>query len=654
MKSIILLFLIISSLLAKQYTNELIREHSPYLLQHAHNPVHWMAYNEKAFLKAKREHKPIFLSIGYSTCHWCHVMEKESFTDEKLAYLFNKYFVCIKVDREEMPQIDTYYQELYLHVKDHSGGWPLNVMLSEDQKPFYMATYISSKTVENREGFDTLLQKYGKLYQKNRAEIEKISSLMLTKQEQEVKKTFKISIRTLADSINANFDDLGFGFSIAPKFPEASKLQLLFTLASLKEKGLDEKGYEMLDMMALHGLYDQVEGGFFRYSTDASWEIPHFEKMLYNQAELIPLYTDAYQKTGKKLYIDIVEETIAFVQKRFQSDGVFWSASDADSKMGEGGYFTFSKCEIDNALKNNPHKVEIKKSLGNSLQGNFEGKVHLNFYAQERPKGFELFRKELQKIRETREYPFRDKKINTAWNAMMIEAYYKASVLNEKYSKEGDYHLQKLLLSIYIKGKLYHQKIEKNTPTKDALLEDYSFLISALIEGYEVSYDEKKLKLATKLSNEAIAKFYKNGTWFLSDKDLHVRADMKDKYYTSALAKMTQNLLKLSILNESLEDKKIADTSLKNLNAELSQKQSDAPALATAYLMERIGIIGLKNTQTNLLRDKKEIQMFNYPFILTKMQKDADMYYACSFSSCFSSSKDLLHVRENIEKIFNP
>ena len=164
MKSIILLFLIISSLLAKQYTNELIREHSPYLLQHAHNPVHWMAYNEKAFLKAKREHKPIFLSIGYSTCHWCHVMEKESFTDEKLAYLFNKYFVCIKVDREEMPQIDTYYQELYLHVKDHSGGWPLNVMLSEDQKPFYMATYISSKTVENREGFDTLLQKYGKLY----------------------------------------------------------------------------------------------------------------------------------------------------------------------------------------------------------------------------------------------------------------------------------------------------------------------------------------------------------------------------------------------------------------------------------------------------------------------------------------------------------
>ncbi len=263
MKSIILLFLIISSLLAKQYTNELIREHSPYLLQHAHNPVHWMAYNEKAFLKAKREHKPIFLSIGYSTCHWCHVMEKESFEDEKLAYLFNKYFVCIKVDREEMPQIDTYYQELYLHVKDHSGGWPLNVMLSEDQKPFYMATYIASKTVENREGFDTLLQKYGKFYQENRSEIEKIASLMLIQQGQEVKKISKISVKTLADSINANFDDLGFGFSIAPKFPEASKLQLLFTLAALKEKGLDEKGYEMLDMMALHGLYDQIDGDFF-------------------------------------------------------------------------------------------------------------------------------------------------------------------------------------------------------------------------------------------------------------------------------------------------------------------------------------------------------------------------------------------------------
>jgi hypothetical protein len=521
-------------------------------------------------------------------------------------------------------------------------------MLTEDQKPFFLATYIAPKSRDSNEGFETLLQKYGKKYRDKNEQIKEVTQTMLRMQESNQTQNFgDITTQTLRQSIINEFDDFNFGFSNAPKFPEVAKLQLMFLLSNFEKSEIQNNAYEMLDMMAYRGLYDQVEGGFFRYCVDASWEIPHFEKMLYNQAQLSSLYTDAYAKTGKKLYKDIVEETLAFVEKRFQKDGVFWSASDADSMEEEGGYFTFTKSEVEQAIKKSAYKSSFSK--------NFDGKIHINLYANERGENFEKFRHELQKIRETKIYPFIDKKINTAWSAMMIEAYFKASVIDEKYLQQGEYYLQKLLHVSYSNKKLYHLKVVKNVPKKPALLEDYSFLISALIEGYEQSYDERKLKLATKLCDEAIAKFYQNGTWILSEKalhhTLHVRAEIQNKHYTSALGKMMQNLLYLSILDESLEYKKIADKSLKILHNELVLKQSDAPSLSTAYLMDKIGVIGIKHTKTMLLKNKKEIQKVNYPFIVTKAESDANSFSACSFTSCFSSSKDLFLVGKDIENL---
>ncbi len=445
MKYIFILYLLLFSLFA----NDLKYETSPYLQQHATNPVNWFPWGEKAFAKAKKEDKPVFLSIGYSTCHWCHVMAKESFENEEIAKLFNKYFICIKVDREEMPHLDSYYQQIYQKVKKHSGGWPLSIFLRYDKKPFYVATYIPLKKQSYHEGLDTLLPRIHKEYRSDYASIikriETIESIMSKPIEVAKNKNSDISVKTLVDSITKDYDDIYSGFSRSKKFPEASKLALMMDLALIdKNKDLEEKSLRMLDTMALRGLYDHVEGGFFRYAVDAAWEIPHFEKMLYNQAELIPLYVRAYLLTNKKLYKEVVVETINMLDKRFVKNSLYYSASDADTHHKEGGFFLFSTQNIKDALQNNPHAKEIKDALEFTMYGNFEEKVHLNFYTKNRPKGFVQFRDELLNIRDKKEYPFIDKKINTAWNSMMVEALYSASLINEKYLLKANKHLKAL------------------------------------------------------------------------------------------------------------------------------------------------------------------------------------------------------------------
>ena len=654
MRLILYLFILVFILEADILKNKLDSSTSPYLKQHATNPINWMPWGNEAFTKAKRENKAVFLSIGYSTCHWCHVMAEESFEDKEIAELFNKYFIPVKVDREEMPHLDSYYQRVHLKVKNRVGGWPLSVFLTHDKKPFYVATYIPKTKKPYHEGLDTLLPKIYKKYRDKsilvKKEIHKIETLMSAPVKILSGKNSKVSTQTLSESLHESYDEIYSGFGRGKKFPEASKLSLIMDLAVLtQDEELENMSYEMLDVMALRGLYDHIEGGFFRYTVDAAWEIPHFEKMLYNQAELIPLYVKAYKKTGKKLYKNVVIETIEMLDKRFLKDNLYYSASDADSNHKEGEFFIFSTDEIKSSLAKNRYSKEISQSLEFSKYGNFEGKVHLNFYTADRPKGFEEFRDKLKNIRETKEFPFIDKKINTAWNSMIIEALYIASKIDKKYAKKADLHLETLKEFMFDRGELYHQSLVGLKPQQKGLLEDYSFFISALLNGYGIDFKEKKLDFAEYLLVKAKENFYRDGIWYLSADGLKIQADMQDKYYPSPLAKMLQNIIKLASLKSSFKYDKLSLDTLEWIDAEIEESQSNSPASAKAYLMQKLGVVTLKSSKENLTQMMKNIEDTKYPFIVLKANKGDD-YLACTMKSCFAIDKDYEKVKKIIEK----
>ncbi|MBA1433621.1 MAG: thioredoxin domain-containing protein, partial [Epsilonproteobacteria bacterium] len=606
----------------------------------AHNPVHWMPWGKAAFIKAKKEDKPIFLSIGYATCHWCHVMEKESFTNKKIAALLNRYFIPVKVDREELPQIDALYQRMYKSYYGHSGGWPLNLFLTPNKKVFYITIYIPPTKESYAEGFDTLLSKMHQLYLHKKHLKEALYRIAHAKGLRQ--KTLKKEL-TKADfihSIEDMYDEDYPGFGNSKQFPQASKTALLLDLAELTQNEKLKKDYfTLLDTMALRGLYDHVDGGFFRYSVDVEWEIPHFEKMLYTQAELIPLYVRGYALCHKALYKDVISETVSMVQRRFAWNDLYFSASDANSQNEEGGYFTFTPKEIDKALKYNVHENDVRDALGLTTEGNFHDKVHLNLYTDERPKGFKHLQKALREIEKKRQYPFIDKKINTAWNAMMIEALYKAAYIDMKYAKMADKSLFALEQMMLRERELYHQTIPNHQPQQKGLLEDYAFFIAALLASYEHSYDIAKLQEAEYLLAQAKQKFYKNGVWYLSSTE-KIKAGVNDKYYTAAVSKMVQNIIRIAALKESLIYDKFAQKSLDALQNELAYKLADAPALARAYLMQKHGVVLLKSKRSNLLQKRKKIQAIKYPYIVTRVGHYDD-FLACTLRQCFAKEKSL-------------
>ncbi|QOP45477.1 thioredoxin domain-containing protein [Sulfurimonas paralvinellae] len=646
----VMLFLVVSLLQAKVFTNALAKETSPYLLQHADNPVVWMPLGKEAFLKANKENKPLYISIGYSTCHWCHVMEEESFTNIQIAALLNKYFICIKVDREELPQTDALYQNIYKKYSGHAGGWPLNVFMTPQKDVFYITTYIPPKQRPYAEGFDTLLPKLHRLYLNKKhlqKAVENIAHATQKREKSIMKKD--ITLNAFVNSFKKMYDSDYPGFGHSKQFPQASKIALTLDLAELTQDAKLKEAYlTLLDTMAMRGLYDHIEGGFFRYSVDVEWEIPHFEKMLYTQAELLPLYVRGYEISHKPLYKDIVTESIAMLDKRFVWNNLYFSASDADSDAEEGGYYTFSRSEIDKALKYNVHEDDIKEALGFRLEGNMHVKIHLGFDNDERPKGFREFQTMLREVRKSKKFPFIDKKINTAWNAMMIEALYKADYIDVKYAKKANRHLQALQNLMLREQELYHQSVPDHIPSQKGLLEDYAFFIGALIASYESSYDEDKLMLAEYLLWQAKEKFYKNGVWYLSEQR-NVKADLNDKYYTSSLSKIIQDILKLSGIKESLRYEKLAYASMNNLHLELQERLADAPALARAYLMQKEGVVSLKSKKENLLKNYKKIQEILYPYIVT-VPKDYDSYLACTLRQCFSQEKELKLIIEKINR----
>jgi len=612
-------------------------ETSPYLLQHKKNPVKWMPWGKKAFDKAEKEHKKIFLSIGYSTCHWCHVMEKESFEDQEIAKLLNKDFISIKIDKEEMPHIDSYFQEMYRKIKGKNGGWPLNVFIDKDKNIYFISTYIPKENKSYAEGLQTLLPKIVKTHK----------YLKLRSQKQQEYKLLTMQI--IEQSLLEEFDICYKGFGRSKKFPHVSKLQLMFDLALLNNNKIFYKNVvDTLDMMALRGLYDHVDGGFYRYSVDAAWEIPHFEKMLYVQAELVSLYTRVYLQNKKQLYKDVIDETITMLEKRFAKNQLYWSASDADSNHIEGYYFTFTPKEIAMALQYNKYKKSLEDALEFSIDGNFEERVHLNFYTYQRPKGFKQLREELQVIRQRKIYPFIDKKINTAWNAMMIASLYKAGTIENQYAVLAEEHLKALKKMMFIQGELYHQGVVPYKVEQKAFLEDYAYFIDALIYGYEYDYSKEKLDFAEYLINQALFKFYNNGVWYLSQDSFKVEASIQDKYYRSGVAKIIENLLRLAYLGGKFKYEEIARKSLHYLHKNLLNTKVDTSGLVRDYIIYKYGFATIKSSKINLKKNLLKISQLTYPFILRKRENFND-YLLCTLRRCFYKDGKF----KNIDKIIN-
>ena len=540
MQPLALLFLF---LFASLFGNELENAASPYLQQHKENPVDWHIWSEKTFKLAKRENKPVFLSIGYSTCHWCHVMERESFEDKEVARVLNRYFVAIKVDKEELPFVDAYFQLLFRQVKHRYGGWPLSIFMTPSKQVFYMTGYIPKYEKYGQEGFMHLLPKLHALYldeTKLEKRIETIQSAALP-----TLKTRTPKLEELKKAYLAQYDDIYGGFGTSAKFPQPQKLQLLLDVVlALDDKELKEAFFRTLDAMATKGIYDSVDGGWFRYSVDASWEIPHFEKMLYTQAELIELYARAYRLRKKSLYKKVIEESVAMLDHCFRSlEGLYYSASDAESQGEEGGYYTFTQQELQKAIEGVHNAKALTKALDDALP-NFDKKIHFLLDSDSRPKGFYRVQKRLQRIRAKRAFGFIDQKVNLAWNAMLAEALYQASSLDPSYTKKADRIIATLQEKLFDKGRLYHYMIDGKRVQQSELLEDYSFFVGTLLAKYEKKPDEESLHFAKYLLLHARDTFYKNGVFVLDKSGFDVKASLDDKYYTSAYGKYLLDLVR--------------------------------------------------------------------------------------------------------------
>ncbi len=417
--------------------NRLKNEKSPYLLQHADNPVDWYPWGPEAFEKARQEDKPIFLSIGYSTCHWCHVMEHESFEDEEVARLLNQTFVSIKVDREERPDIDQLYMTV-AQLMTGGGGWPLNIFMTPDKEPFFAATYIPKENRYGRLGLMELIPRVDELWRTSRQELlssaDRIVAALKQVSESQGSSLLDASVLDKAyQQLLDSFDkDLG-GFGSAPKFPSPHNFYFLlrYWQRSGREEALDmvEK---TLQAMRAGGIYDHVGFGFHRYSTDAGWLVPHFEKMLYDQALLTLAYTEVFQATGKSFYQTTAREILSYILRDMQSpEGAFYSAEDADSEGEEGKFYLWSYDELENLLSDR-ELDHLVRHFGIKPEGNFLDQdggsssglniLHWSRRANEAQEDFEAIRKKLFDYREKRIHPLKDDKILTSWNGLMIAA----------------------------------------------------------------------------------------------------------------------------------------------------------------------------------------------------------------------------------------
>ena len=642
--------------------NHLKNEHSPYLQQHADNPVDWYPWGEEAFKKAKKEHKPIFLSIGYSSCHWCHVMEHESFENKETAKILNKYFVSIKVDREERPDIDKHFQEVYQLMNGRPGGWPTSIFLTEERKPFYSATYIPPEPRYGMMSFPTLLEVIAEKYKTEKHKLTEEAESVLRQinpdkdKIQATKLDHSIINRTI-EHAGMLYDHRYGGFSKAPKFPQASLLDLLLDLYKLTgNKEALNMAAKQLSHMAKGGLRDLVDGGFCRYATDDIWLVPHFEKMTYDNAQLCAVYLKAYHVTGNSFYRDVAFETLDFMLEKMQQKHLFYAASDADTEGQEGKYFVYTYEKALKSFTKAGIPKEAQASLAESLhitpEGNFEGKNIVRVDDPANTGAIPYYKEAIEALKqrrqEKRKYPFIDKKIIVSWNAMMITSLFKAARVDPKYLKPAMKSLEKLLETMYINSQLFHSTLIGKTPKIHAFLEDYAYLGEALIEAYESTMDETYLIVAQKLTNAAIEKFYKNGIWKFSRGEFETEAEIYDSSYPSSLATMVGLLHSITSLVDPVY-KKFVFKSLEIHSYDVMRQPVSTPKLSKMVIRYLLDDVIIKAKEERLKEHITDLDTLPYPFTLLRTDTN-DGFMICNTSACFGHEKDFGGVREVLEK----
>ncbi|MBN2321762.1 MAG: thioredoxin domain-containing protein [Acidobacteria bacterium] len=523
-----------------KYTNALVNETSPYLLQHAHNPVEWYPWGEEALSRAREEDKPILLSIGYSACHWCHVMERESFENEDIAKLMNAHFINIKVDREERPDLDSIYMAVVQMVTG-SGGWPMTVFLTPEQEPFFCGTYFPPVGGLGKPSFPQVIQSVVQAYrEKKQALNDSASSIVgeLQKLNRLPDSQDELDPQILAEAssgIISNYDARNGGFGSAPKFPPSMALSFLMRAYSRsREERLLEIVENTLMHMACGGMYDQVGGGFHRYSVDAQWLVPHFEKMLYDNALLSRVYLDACLLTGKVFYRRIAEDTLDYVLREMASpEGGFYSSQDADSEGREGAFFLWSRKEIQSLLGDGDAEI-FCRYFDVTPEGNFEGENILNvprpphtFADLERIPGERLEaiirsgKNRLFNAREHRIKPGRDDKILTAWNGLMLRSFAEAAnaMGREDYREAAVRNAEFLLSRLRKNGRLF-RSYKDGRARFNAYLEDYAYLLDGLLSLYEASFDPRWITEAESLAERMVDNFWDrsgDGFYFTSE-----------------------------------------------------------------------------------------------------------------------------------------
>lgn len=637
--------------------NRLEHEDSPYLQQHKDNPVDWYPWCDEAFERAKRENKAIFISIGYSSCHWCHVMEHEVFENEALAEKLNKDFICIKVDREERPDIDKYYQEVHMLLNRRPGGWPTSIFSTPENKPFFAGTYIPPESKQNMLGFGELIDIIAKKVQEkdqtlfsNAEEIQ--SYLKPADRPKDAAHLSENMISTYLKQCESNFDNIYGGFGAQIKFPQVSMLKALLNVASITK---DASALQMctytLDNMIRGGMYDLVEGGFCRYSTEESWLIPHFEKMAYDNGLLSELYLNAYRVTKNEAYLRISKETLVFMLEKMSHKHLFYSASDADSNGVEGEYFVYSYEEVLSCFeKNGINRDEAKElcaSLSISPSGNFEGRSIVRLSEEKHP-SYEKAIRLLGEIRAQREYPFIDKKVNAAWSAMLIKSLYLLSDYEPSFLDKADLCLEALLNKLYPNGHLYHTAMIDADAKVEAFLEDYAYLSLALIQAYQATLDKEHLLRAQILCNKALELFFEGGRWYFSKKEFVTEADISDSSYPGSVGVMVDALLSLGVLVDE-KYRRFAFMSLEYYSAQLVKKPVHFPYLfdqAVRFIKEERVIKGKKSALEGI---HKDLIHLGYPFVLRSLS-DEDEILLCGVRSCYACIDEKTDINAALEK----
>ncbi len=678
---------------AHKHTNRLAQEKSPYLRQHMHNPVDWYPWGEAAFKKAREEGKPILLSIGYSTCHWCHVMERESFEDEAVGEFLKKHFVAIKLDREERPDVDKIYMTA-VQAMGQGGGWPLNVFLTPDLKPFYGGTYFPPQPKFGRPSFMQLLGRISELWVEKRKDLTEsagqIAEQLKSLGEHEPNKDAVLAPLVITNALRqlvTGYDPRHGGFGRAPKFPRPS--QPAFILRAAVRVGDQEAVKAVLhtcERMAAGGMYDQLGGGFARYSVDEKWLVPHFEKMLYDNAQLLHLYLDAHLVSGEARYADVARDIVRYVLRDMtHPEGGFYSAEDADSEGHEGKFYCWTKEELTKLLSADEFKV-AERYFGITVEGNFEDHSHpaplkkLNVLSIVDPKLSAAEAKllaaakaKLFAVQQKRIRPHLDDKILASWNGLMLGAISRAGIVlgEPAYLAAAEKNLAFLQAKLWdAKTKTLYHRWRDGERDSVQLLDSHAYLLEGVIHLYEATLDPKHLDFALALESAMTAKFYDpaQGGFYQSpagSADLLFRAkEDYDGAEPSGNNVATVALLKLAAITDNKDMRARAEKTLRLFAERMQRLPQAVPNLLLGldfFLHEPFRVViaspakGDAKTTTALLRAAHGVYQPNKvvlgntgavePFAKTLPVKDGTLVFLCTGTACQPPTNDPAKVK---------